>query len=102
MDEYIGRIWRVLVSFIRACKGYLGALLRDIRGLFKLIQIETRIFLNEKRNTLLADVFRKNVRKSPNKPCIIYNNEIWTFQNVILYFFLIKTRSIYTNDLKSA
>ena len=59
------------------------ALYRDLLGLYLLIRTENRLAQMVKREEVLHDIFRALVRKHPNKPCIICNGRIWTFQNVI-------------------
>jgi hypothetical protein len=40
------------------------------------------IYLYKRDQVSLAEIFKKWVTKQPNKPCIVFDNEIWTFQDV--------------------
>lgn len=61
----------------------LGAIYRDILAIYLVLKVETKISRYIKKDIVLADIFRKLVKKHPNKPCIIFNKQIWTFQDVI-------------------
>jgi hypothetical protein len=34
------------------------------------------------KNLTTADIFLENVKKNPNKACIIFEDKTWTFQDV--------------------
>jgi hypothetical protein len=67
------------MDFIRE---YMAAIGRDLRGVVKLGRIEGKIYMNEKNNVTLADAFRANLRRNPTKPCIVFYDKTWTFQDV--------------------
>jgi len=56
---------------------------RDVICLFRLSQVKRRIEYFEKNPASVPQVFSEWVRKQPNKECIVYDNNIWTFQDVI-------------------
>lgn len=58
---------------------------RDVRALLKYIRLLIEIKGYQRRNQTLADIFRENVKKHPNKPCIIYENQEWDFAQVEEY-----------------
>lgn len=58
------------------------AIYRDLLGLYLLIKTENRLAQMIKNEEVLHDIFRSLVRKNPNKPCIVFNSHIWTFQDV--------------------
>lgn len=57
------------------------AIYRDYLGIR--IFLYTRKRLKEFSGSTVADEFRKLVKLHPNKKCIIYNDVVWTFQDVI-------------------
>jgi hypothetical protein len=62
---------------------------RDVRTLSKLLKVFIKSYFYDKKNLVVSDVFRKWVQKNPNKECIIFNDQTWTFQDVIFkYVFL--------------
>lgn len=87
-------------SFKNTCSRYyyyigdiLAAIYRDVLAIYLVIKVETKIGLITRNEQVLADLFRKLVKKHPNKPCIIFNNQTWTFQEV-------NFELIYLNNLK--
>ena len=59
-----------------------SAVMRDLLGICVLAKVETKMHLIEKRGLVVPDLFRKLVRMQPNKACIVFNDQVWTFQNV--------------------
>lgn len=41
---------------------------------------------HDKKNRTVADVFRQNVERHPNKVCLIFEDQEWTFQQVNKHF----------------
>lgn len=75
-----------LVRLVTTLNEILSAIGRDLYGLWLVFKIETRLRLNEKSNKVLDDLFERWVVAQPNKPCIIYNDQTWTYKDVgILY-----------------
>ena len=72
-----------IISFIRSL---IEAILRDIMGAIMLFNTERILKKFDRTNIQYADVFRKFVRKNPNKPCIIFEDQTWTFQDVSILF----------------
>ena len=82
----------ILTRMFDRFREFLSAIYRDLIGIIILIKVETKMYLMDKKSLLVADLFRKLVRMQPNKPCIIFNDQVWTFQQVIykyINFFLI-------------
>lgn len=55
------------------------------RAITRYIKVLWIIRGHERNNRTIADVFRQHVRKHPNKVCIIFEDQEWTFQQVRLY-----------------
>ena len=55
---------------------------RDIRGAIVYRKIKQKTEECDKKNYAVQDVFSKWVKKQPNKPFIIFNDEILTFKDV--------------------
>ena len=71
----IFKILRLIVSF-------LITLPRDLRGLLMLTKLKKKSENYDRTNNNVADVFTEWVRKQPNKPCIIFKEQTWTFKDV--------------------
>ena len=65
---------------------FFRALVRDLIGAKKLFTIKLRIRQFEKSNSTIPEKFLKVVNKHPNKACIIFDDQIWTFQQVKIFF----------------
>jgi hypothetical protein len=77
----------MLASFILCLKltlDFFGAVWRDLVGVKKLIAVKDLLNRFEKDNTNTAERFACLVKQQPNKPCIVFNDVIWTFQQVKL------------------
>ncbi|KAK0172575.1 hypothetical protein PV328_005877 [Microctonus aethiopoides] len=55
---------------------------RDLKALIRFIQLMWSMRGNEKKNLSVSDVFRQHVAKHPNKPCLIFGDREWTFQEM--------------------
>ena len=73
----------VIGVFFKFLRNLLQALCRDFRSLFLIIKIESKLKRIEKKNVLVADMFRKLVRKHPDKTCIAYYDRNWSYLDVI-------------------
>ncbi|CAG9825429.1 unnamed protein product [Phaedon cochleariae] len=58
---------------------------RDLRSLLKYIRLLIQIKGFQSKDLTLADVFLENVKKHPQKPCILYEDQQWTFAQVEEY-----------------
>ncbi|XP_018579796.1 long-chain fatty acid transport protein 4 [Anoplophora glabripennis] len=58
---------------------------RDLRALYKYLRLIIQVKSFQRKNLTLADVFRQNVKKHPNKPCIVFEDQEWTFGQVEEY-----------------
>lgn len=56
---------------------------RDVRTLSKILKVFVKSYIYDKKNLIVSEVFKKWVKKNPNKQCIIFNDQTWTFQDVI-------------------
>ena len=77
---------KMIINFIKKLAeliyGLLVAIKRDFDALFIIIPIAKKLLSYKKRNLTTADVFLKNVKNSPNKACIIFEDKNWTFLEV--------------------
>ena len=73
---------------------------RDIRAVTKLVKILIKSLYHDKKCYSVSDVFKKWAIQQPNKECLSFNDQIWTFQDVQKkYFFYIKYCHL-ANDLQ--
>ena len=75
-----------IVEYVRFLFTLVSALKRDVKGIVAFKNI-LKIIDNHKDSTV-ADIFFNSVRKHPNKACIIFENKIWTYQDVRENFFI--------------
>lgn len=54
----------------------------NFRALKVLITLKLGVKNNMKDGSTVAKLFTKTARKYPNKPCILFENQTWTFQDV--------------------
>jgi hypothetical protein len=77
----------MLEAFVSAIKLIYNALItlpRDIKGLIMLHYVEWQFRKNEKDGSSTPKMFEKLVKKHPNKACIIFEETVWSYQDVIL------------------
>ena len=78
-----------IIEFLKILFYSILTLPRDFRlGLIAFKAI-IPVYLYNRNQLSVADVFKKWVQKQPNKPCIISNKEIWTFQDVYFISFYV-------------
>jgi hypothetical protein len=56
-----------------------------MRGVITLSKIKKKTKYYDDHNTSVPDVFGSWVKKQAKKECIVFNDEIWTFQDVNIY-----------------
>jgi hypothetical protein len=61
---------------------YLIAIKRDVTFFIKMAYLIIKSILYKHKNLTTADIFLENVKKNPNKACIIFEDKTWTFQDV--------------------
>ncbi|XP_059059383.1 long-chain fatty acid transport protein 4-like [Achroia grisella] len=71
-----------LVFHSRWCYVALLTTKRDLRALVAYANILWKTRLFSKRNWTIPDIFHDVVQKHPNKPCFLFQDEVWTFQEV--------------------
>ena len=59
---------------------------RDIRVLYKLIRILLKSKYYDDKNYSVSDIFKKWVKKYSTKESIIFYDQIWTFQDVKIFY----------------
>ncbi|KAG7208410.1 hypothetical protein KM043_014642 [Ampulex compressa] len=67
---------------LRWCYVALRTLPRDARAVWSYIRLLWSIRGHERKDRGIADVFRQNVSRHPNKVCFIFEDQEWTFQQV--------------------
>ena len=55
---------------------------RDVNCLYSLARVKRKIVLLDKNPVSVSHIFRNWVRTQPNKECIVFDNQIWTFLDV--------------------
>ena len=88
---YKNALYLKLVDLFAAIYNVLVAIKRDIEGIQFLTRLNSKMAMYERQSTTTADLFRQWVRKQPNKPCVCFYDQIWTFRDVnfhIASFFL--------------
>lgn len=58
---------------------------RDLKGVYVITKIESTQQKYDKERKTVPKLFFENVKKTPNKPCLIFENITWTFQDVIFF-----------------
>jgi len=71
-----------IIEFLKAILSFFMVLKRDIDCLFLgfFIDRKAKIFIRE--NMTVPKLFLENVKKNPNKACIIFEDKTWTFLDV--------------------
>lgn len=52
------------------------------RALFRFICLNWKVHSYQRKNISVGEVFQQNVAKHPSKPCVIFEDEEWTFAQV--------------------
>nr|CAD7447794.1 unnamed protein product [Timema bartmani] len=82
-----------LVAYLAAGRGFkwfyvaFRTLPRDVRALYSYLGLLWQVRSYQRKNLTVAEIFRQNVAKHPNKECFIFEDTEWTFSQV-LYFTL--------------
>ena len=76
------QIIRNLIFIIKLIIISIKTLPRDLKGLALRRKIDKKTKEWQLEQLTVAKQFRKNVKKHPNKAAIIFENRIWTFQDV--------------------
>ncbi|XP_014205058.1 long-chain fatty acid transport protein 4 [Copidosoma floridanum] len=58
---------------------------RDLKAILRYVCLLWTIKAHEKKDRSVADIFRQHVARNPNKPCFIFEDQEWTFQQVEEY-----------------
>ena len=53
---------------------------RDARGAWRYLQLLVLVYFYQKRNLTVSQVFQRTVRKHPDKVCMYFEDEKWTFR----------------------
>ena len=61
---------------------------REIQTFDLMFNMKKKLDYFKKNKLLTADIFLKHVKNNPNKPCIVYNDQTWTFKDVNIMFFI--------------
>jgi hypothetical protein len=54
-----------------------------LRALFLYLRLKMEIRSHAKANRTVADIFNQQVLKTPDKECIFFEDQVWTFKQVI-------------------
>jgi hypothetical protein len=67
--------------FVGLCE-IIRAVLRDLKGVLTMIKTKRRLKAFERGNSSVFVEFAKLTRQQPNKPCIVLDDQTWTFKDV--------------------
>ncbi len=73
----------ILLTYLRFIYEILLAVYRDYLGTMLLIRTRRRLSRFHKEESTVFREFEKLVRTQPNKACIVYGDQTWTFKDVI-------------------
>ena len=57
---------------------------RDARGAWRYLQLLVLVYVYQKRNLTVSQVFQRTVKKHPDKVCLYFEDESWTFKQVYM------------------
>lgn len=77
-DGVIGRT----SDFVRLWSVRLSTLPRDMRGLYRYVQLKLKIYHAQKNNLSVPKLFQSIVQKHPHKVAFYFEDETWTFTQV--------------------
>lgn len=69
-------------EFFSGIKSFFYAIYRDICGILLLVQVEFKLGQIERKQLILSDIYRKLAKKHPSKPCIIFNDDQWSYERL--------------------
>lgn len=75
-------VLKIIHLFFKVFYLTIKTLPRDLKGLALRRKIDKKTKEWQLEQLTVAKQFRKNVKKHPNKAAIIFENRIWTFQDV--------------------
>jgi hypothetical protein len=73
-----------VIEFFKAIFSYLLVFKRDIECLFLGLFVDRKAKIFKQENISVPKLFLRNLKKNPNKACIIFEDKTWTFQDVNL------------------
>ena len=56
---------------------------RDARGAWRYLQLLVLVYVYQKRQLTVSQVFQRTVKNHPDKVCMYFEDESWTFKQVI-------------------
>jgi len=80
----------LIIKFFECFQTAFDIINREIQTFELMFNMKKKLDYFKKNNLLTADIFSKHVKTNPNKPCIIYNDQTWTFKDVIFFCILYK------------
>lgn len=75
-------LWKI-INFFKYLYYFILTLPRDIKSFGLLRKIKQKTLYYDEKNYSVQDVFGEWARSQPEKACIIFNSQTWTFQDVI-------------------
>ncbi len=55
---------------------------RDIRGAYRYVRLLLTVYAYQKRDATVPEVFAETARKTPEKPCLLFEDVSWTFRDL--------------------
>ena len=76
------RAYELIVRIFEIVKEIILAIYRDIYGIYLIKRADLTLKSIEKQGGTVHRLFRQNVKLQPKKPCIVFEDQTWTFQMV--------------------
>ena len=80
----LATIYSAIKAFFRTIYLVIVTLPRDLKGLFIMRRIESKLDDHEKKEHTIPKLFYKQFKRDPKKSCIIFEGKTWTFEDVRL------------------
>lgn len=58
---------------------------RDLKSLYRLIKTKVALYLIKKNNSTIPQLFLQTVKRHPNRPAILFEDQVWTFKDLDNY-----------------
>jgi hypothetical protein len=75
-------IFETIKSFFKIIYSIIVTLPRDLKGLHVMTTIESKLNKYDNEHETVPKLFFKVYKKNPSKSCFIFDNSVWTFEDV--------------------
>lgn len=77
---------KALINFFKYIFYIILTLPRDIRAAIMVSRLKRQSKVVDRKNYTVSDYYQRWLKKQPNKPCLVFEDQKWTFQDVKIYF----------------